>query len=82
MQDGAASVIVELLETIEAIPASDWDLCACAEGRPRDPFTTHRFLLALEESGSVGPGTGWTPRPLVARFQDEKIGRASCRERG
>ncbi len=73
MQDGAASVTVELLETIEAIPASDWDICARAQGRPRDPFTTHRFLLALEVSGSVGPGTGWTPRPLVARFQGEII---------
>ncbi len=36
-------------------------------GRPVDPFTTHRFLAALEASGSVGPGTGWSPRHLVAR---------------
>ncbi len=53
------------------IPAAEWDACACPEsadgGRPRDPFTTHRFLLALETSGSVGPGTGWAPRHLVAR---------------
>lgn len=73
MQDGAASVTVEVLETIEAIPASDWDHCASSQGRPRDPFTTHRFLLALEQSGSVGPGTGWTPRPMVARLQGEII---------
>jgi predicted N-acyltransferase len=36
-------------------------------GRPADPFTTWRFLRALEESGSVGRGSGWTPRHLVAR---------------
>ena len=29
--------------------------------RPADPFTTYRFLKALEDSGSVGPGTGWQP---------------------
>ena len=48
-----------------------WDACACPEaadgGRPADPFTTWRFLSALEESRSVGPGTGWTPRYLTAQ---------------
>ena len=41
---------------IAAIPADTWD--ALGDG---NPFTTHRFLLALEESGSVGRGTGWQP---------------------
>ncbi|MFN0115034.1 MAG: GNAT family N-acetyltransferase [Paracoccaceae bacterium] len=54
------------------IPPGDWDACACPEaadgGRPLDPFTTHRFLDALETSGSVGPGTGWQPRHLVLRI--------------
>lgn len=53
------------------ISAADWDACACPEaaggGRPIDPFTTHRFLSALERSASVGPGTGWQPQPLVVR---------------
>ena len=53
------------------IAAADWDACACPEaaagGRPFDPFTTHRFLSALERSGSVGRGTGWQPHPLVVR---------------
>ena len=30
-----------------------------------DPFLSHAFLAALEESGSVGPGTGWTPAPIL-----------------
>ena len=57
------------------ISAEEWDACACPEaadgGRPRDPFTTHRFLEALEDSGSVGTGTGWQPRYLVAREAGE-----------
>jgi predicted N-acyltransferase len=29
------------------------------------PFARHEFLAALEESGSVGPETGWLPQHLV-----------------
>jgi predicted N-acyltransferase len=56
--------------SITAIDAADWDACACPEvrdGRPNDPFTTYRFLKALEDSGSVGAGTGWQPRYLTAK---------------
>ena len=57
------------------IPAEDWDACACPEtadgGRARDPFTTYRFLKAVEDSGSVGTGTGWQARYLVAREAGE-----------
>ncbi len=55
---------------LDDIGQTDWDTCACPEsatGRPNDPFTTYRFLKALEESRSVGAGTGWTPRYLTAR---------------
>lgn len=30
-----------------------------------NPFMRHAFLTALEDSGSVGPGTGWSPAPIV-----------------
>lgn len=60
---------------ISAVPAAEWDACANhAGGRPADPFTTHRFLKALEDSGSVGPGTGWTARHLTARQNGKLIG--------
>ncbi|PWR02773.1 GNAT family N-acetyltransferase [Meridianimarinicoccus roseus] len=62
------------------IPAADWDACACPEtadgGRPVDPFTTYRFLRALEDSRSVGTGTGWEPRHLVARRGGQVIAAA------
>jgi predicted N-acyltransferase len=64
---------IRVLDTLTRIAAHDWDSCACPEaaegGRPIDPFTTHRFLLALEASGSVGAGTGWQPQYLTA-WQD------------
>jgi predicted N-acyltransferase len=62
---------ISLLDAISEISAPDWDALACPEakagGRPFDPFTTHRFLSALERSGSIGEGTGWQARPLVLR---------------
>lgn len=71
--------------TINAIDATEWDSCACpevADGRPDDPFTTHRFLKALEDSGSVGPGTGWQPRYLTAKQGDVMIAVAPLYAKG
>jgi uncharacterized protein len=59
-----------LHDSLSDIPEADWDAIAAPEqfvGRPLDPFTTHRFLAALETSGSTGTGTGWQARPLVLR---------------
>ncbi len=65
-----AQIEIRVLASLSQIAAEDWDACACPEGadgsRPLDPFTTHRFLSALEDSGSVGPGTGWQPQYLTA----------------
>jgi hypothetical protein len=61
---------ISVLGSLAEVDPRAWDACACPEaadgGRPRDPFTTHRFLKALEDSRSVGTGTGWQPRHLVA----------------
>ena len=81
-----AQIEIEAFGTLDAISAGDWDACACPEtadgGRPLDPFTTHRFLAALEQSGSVGPGTGWQPRYLAARMDGELIGVAPLYAKG
>ena len=70
---------IRVLTSLAEIPADEWDTCACPEsGRPVDPFTTHRFLLALEDSGSTGQGTGWIPRHLTAYLNDQLIAAAPC----
>ncbi|MGB5077465.1 MAG: GNAT family N-acetyltransferase [Sphingorhabdus sp.] len=53
----------ELLNTVCDIPADQWD----ALNPSGNPFVSHAFLSALESSASVGPGTGWSPAPLVMR---------------
>ena len=67
-----AQIEIHVVPSLAQIAAEEWDACACPEaaqgGRPADPFTTHRFLKALEDSGSVGSGTGWQPQYLTARL--------------
>ena len=69
---------VTLIKSIKEIDPVIWDSCACPESingsRPIDPFTTFRFLSALEESKSVGEGTGWIPHYLLAKESDVVIG--------
>ncbi|UWQ63050.1 GNAT family N-acetyltransferase [Leisingera caerulea] len=71
-----AQIEIRVLSSLSQVAAAEWDACACPEaadgGRPYDPFTTHRFLSALEDSGSVGPGTGWQPQYLTA-YQDGRL---------
>lgn len=75
MPDGL-QIEISVLAGLADISEADWDACANPTGgeRPRDPFVTHRFLKALEDSGSVGPGTGWQAQHLVARIAGELIG--------
>jgi len=47
--------------SVGALPADEWDALAGDD----NPFVSHAFLSALEDSGSVGPGTGWAPAPIA-----------------
>ena len=59
MADG--DLIARVAPAVGAIPAAQWDALAGTG----NPFVSHAFLTALEDSGSVGPGTGWDPAPIV-----------------
>ncbi|MBM4357234.1 MAG: N-acetyltransferase [Deltaproteobacteria bacterium] len=50
---------------IGEVDASGWNACAAG-----DPFVSHEFLRALEESGSAVPEHGWIPRHVV--LEDER----------
>ncbi|WP_275588912.1 GNAT family N-acetyltransferase [Croceicoccus hydrothermalis] len=47
--------------SVGALDAAAWD----ALNHDGNPFTSHRFLTLLEQSGSVGGHSGWTPLPLT-----------------
>lgn len=52
---------------IDEIGIGDWNALAVGAG----PFLQYEFLHALEESGSVGRGTGWIPCHLAVRHPGE-----------
>ena len=60
-----SSFRARLSPTIGELPADQWDALSGDDS----PFVSHAFLSALEDSGSVGPGTGWSPAPIV--IEDE-----------
>lgn len=64
------SLSLSVLPSILAISGAEWD--ACRDGS--DPFTSHRFLAALEISDSVGQGTGWHPSHLTMRDGGRVVG--------
>ncbi len=66
-----SALILNTHPAIAAIPPDTWD--ALGDG---NPFTTHRFLLALEESGSVGRGTGWQPLHVTLEAEGKVVGAA------
>jgi predicted N-acyltransferase len=78
MDGGDRLVEIRVLPGIDRIEPQDWDACAAPEadggGRPAVPFVTHRFLLALEQSGSAAADAGWAPRHLVAAVEDRTVG--------
>lgn len=73
--DGGKLVEIRVIPGLEEIPEDEWDACAAPEatdgGPPLYPFLTHRFLLALEESGSATARRGWDPHHLVASVDGE-----------
>ncbi|MEO6255576.1 MAG: peptidogalycan biosysnthesis protein, partial [Sphingomicrobium sp.] len=64
MADRETELTARLAPGISAIDPRAWDRLAGS-----DPFLSHAFLAALENSGSVGPGTGWSPAPITVEDQ-------------
>ena len=71
MADRESEVLARLASGVAAVDAAPWD--AFAGG---DPFLSHAFLAALEESGSVGPGAGWSPAPILIEEEDRLLAAA------
>ncbi|MBB3905470.1 hypothetical protein GGR33_005008 [Methylobacterium brachythecii] len=66
------------------ISAADWDRCATSPetlsggDETFNPFVSHAFLSALEESGCVSRKTGWLPLHVTVERDGRLIGAAPC----
>ena len=61
MADREPEIVARIARGVSELPAAQWDALAGSA----DPFLSHAFLSLLEESGSVGEGSGWTPLPIL-----------------
>ena len=69
---GEDEIALVVGEAVGAFPAAEWD--ALTDGG--NPFVSHAFLTALEDSGSVGGRTGWSPAPLAILGEDGQLAAA------
>ena len=60
---------IQTLNHIGQLLASEWDELQTGA----QPFMRHAFLATLEDSGSVGKGTGWQPAHRLLRNADGRL---------
>jgi len=68
MADRETAVVAKLAAGISGLNAAAWDRLAGPH-----PFVGHAFLSALEDSGSVGKGTGWTPAAILIEDEGSRL---------
>ncbi|MFL6857606.1 MAG: GNAT family N-acetyltransferase [Allosphingosinicella sp.] len=61
-----SDIIARIGRGVGSFEAAEWDACAGTG----NPFLTHAFLSALEESGSATARTGWQPAPIAIDGED------------
>jgi predicted N-acyltransferase len=65
-----SEIVARIGAGVTSLRADEWDACAGTD----NPFLTHAFLSALEESGSATARTGWQPVPIAIDAPDGTLG--------
>jgi predicted N-acyltransferase len=83
-----ADLQVKIATGLKAVPAEAWNACANSPaahptnggngaqpfaGDSFNPFVSHAFLSALEESGCVSGRTGWGPAHVLVEDSSERL---------
>jgi uncharacterized protein len=69
MPDSLNEILARIGNGVAAFDATQWDACAGAA----NPFVSHAFLSALEESGSATARAGWQPVPVAVDGADGRL---------
>ena len=69
MSEGDAPAIARLGDGVTSIDPAQWNACAGSA----NPFLSHAFLSAVEDSGSATPQTGWQPIPILIDGADGQL---------
>jgi len=73
----SSETTVKLAPSIAMVDAAQWDACANPDPAEFNPFVSHAFLKALEDSQSVGSKSGWLPRHLILEDENGAIAAAA-----
>jgi uncharacterized protein len=63
------NIVARLGNGVSDFTAEQWDACSGTA----NPFVSHAFLSALEESGSATAQAGWQPIPIVVEADDGSL---------
>ena len=69
MPAATTSPTLRTIDALSDVAAAQWDACAGTD----NPFVSHAFLSALEDSGSAVAKTGWRPNHLLAEDADGQL---------
>lgn len=69
MPDGNDQHVIKVIGSLANIEPDEWNRCAGKD----NPFVTHEFLSALEDSGSATAETGWMPQHISLHDPDGNI---------
>lgn len=69
----AAGLQARIVDSIHEVDAERWDACARGDAAAAQPFLSHAFLCALEDSGSATPKTGWAPSHVLLESDGELL---------
>ena len=64
-----AGLKISVATQLKSVDPAEWDASAGSD----NPFVSHAFLSSLEESGCVGPRTGWSPAHLIVSGAESSI---------
>lgn len=76
----ADEVTIRVVRSFSEIKPAEWDLLSGASrsGAGYNPFISHAFLSALEDSGSATAETGWMGHHLLLEQEGRLLGAIPC----
>ncbi len=83
-ENAGDELIIRIAPSLSLVAAGAWDACAQSasdnvDSDTKNPFLSHKFLLALEESGCATPQTGWSGAHVLVETNDGTlVGAAPC----
>lgn len=69
-----SSYHARILTRLNEVSPQDWNGCCYNITTRHNPFVSHEFLSALEDSGCATADTGWQPQHIIVSEQERIVG--------